>query len=1602
MSNKDFAIDVAKYFMDFLETNFHKRRAPKRVYKSKNEKNLLVGVNLKRFPEFKSEILKLVSNNFDELELAFKKGKHTKKISAIILELVIKYCESLSQEQLDEVNNIVNERAKSLVREFSFNVDEAKNRVSEISQDALCQSFITPLVEKITVPLQAKHSYEEDFLLGMESELCALFSETLESHISDFVINNIVEEKEDSLNISSAVSLEKIKSEIKNYFEALKIDDLFFEVAELLNNRQIIDKQELYIYLFDIRFDNSIYPLFYIPVEIEKGSDLIRIKFDTSVYINKKAIEFFVQKINEAENRQGKIHSATNRIIYLSEEQDSLGSKLENIFNDILNYSQIDGNFQVSELIEQTFKSKDMSLTNNCYFGLFDKSDESLVNDYEELIELLSSGGDILGEKFCDLLGGFLKEEPTRIISEVEREWDDTEASEKLVTISPIPLNDEQNQIIKALKKNSKYITVEGPPGTGKSHTITAIVFNAILEGKNTLVLSDKKEALDVVEDKITKTLNEVRLSDDFQNPILRLGKSGNTYNQILSTGSISNIKMHYKAVEKHKYVLRENIERVKSGLQDKIDDEITEYSCIKLPEVVELENLENKLQDKGLLQIDEDELYQDDDIISEVESIRSVGVDFNYIFSGDGSKLFNELYQSSLKNPQETASFLQLKNFVDNVKKIISSGLDLRSYKRIDGINSESISKLISISARLEEMGSGLFGYFFKGSQLTSLLSELHSTFTCPDIVNLKKESDALKNVIAISKLFEDGVSSIDFTVFKLDKYELLKLFLSQDLDEEIQTIFEVYNDLVEVEQFIEDFPKTSENLSLKNGFDAISFKFTQMEDSDFEQVTYFYRLKKKITMSFKNLPQYDYVRNKKALEDLYTTQMTHVLDGRVINFFDNHAATAKTLKNIIKSKKRFPKEEFKYLKEAFPCIISGIRDYAEFIPLADELFDIVIIDEASQVSIAQTLPALLRAKRVVVFGDKKQFSNIKSAHARSEINRQYIKGLKDNYTSGSHVGESELERLAKFDIKTSVLDFFEYIGNYTIMLKKHFRGYKELISYSSKNFYSNDLQAIKIRGKSVDEILQFNFIEHDGKLDTIENINSLEIDEVIKYLEKHVDKADPPTIGVITPHTNQHKMILDAVTKHPRYDEFCKKNHLKVMTFDTCQGEERDHIVYSMVAHPGSDKLNYIFIKDLKTVDVDEDNKIKAQRLNVGFSRSKEKMVFICSKPLEDYTGAIGEALRHYHFIAEKSKSLPTADDVDKNSPMEVKVLNWVQETNFFKVNMANVELKAQFPVGDYLKQLDPTYKHPKYVCDFLLLFCDEDGRHHNIIIEYDGFKEHFTNLENVNEFNYEQYYNDEDVYREKVLEGYGYKFLRINRFNVGADPIEALDKRLKSLVKSSSGSTGSTFLAGIHSVIAELEQGNLKECLKCHKLLPIVDFQDKSLASGIGRYCNICKTQAPKRKRERSSGMKISANSGISDKCPRCSSPMRRRTGKYGAFLGCSRFPRCKGTKNISLTSTPTAEIKSEVKTETKSKVSSTSLPFNQTDNYWNIRYQDCLKFYESNGKWPSGKATSKDERSLYYWAKQQRRRFETGSLNKEQGDLVLNVNKFLSGK
>jgi predicted RNA-binding Zn-ribbon protein involved in translation (DUF1610 family) len=164
-------------------------------------------------------------------------------------------------------------------------------------------------------------------------------------------------------------------------------------------------------------------------------------------------------------------------------------------------------------------------------------------------------------------------------------------------------------------------------------------------------------------------------------------------------------------------------------------------------------------------------------------------------------------------------------------------------------------------------------------------------------------------------------------------------------------------------------------------------------------------------------------------------------------------------------------------------------------------------------------------------------------------------------------------------------------------------------------------------------------------------------------------------------------------------------------------------------------------------------------------------------------------------------------------------------------------------------------------------------------------------------VNRFNYETYYSEEDVYRQKVLEGYGYKFLRINKFNLGEDPIATLDQRIQQVLKDRPQEN--QLLNSVLDNVEEIQNGKVKECPKCGDLRSVDDFADPSLITGYGRFCRHCKGIT------KTTGPKTPALPFVEiakKGCPKCGSTMVLRNGRYGLFFSCTKYPYCKGTRNL----------------------------------------------------------------------------------------------------
>lgn len=1587
-----FSKEVLKYFMNFLETDFKKRRLPKRNNNNQTLNGLKTTFDLEKYPNLKKSFFAHINTGFEKEKIEIKKGQYVANIPDKLLDLIQAKIKNLKQEIATKLIEALCVKLQSLLTEFNDQYDKYLEEANNEFRKSLAQNITSIFLDAIDKPLENLGLSDVNGKFQIESDLSEVLFSDFEERANKIFQKYFLSQDAIALrkSLDDIFKIPEIQSKILSFFDELAVSDAYEDLYKLHRNNQLIDKTDIYFYFYELSHDQDSFPVFYIPLSVEKHEGKFILNFDQRVFVNTKGIDYALQNLNIQTGEKSSTTADLERVLYLSDidfevEFQNILKRIETLFflkNEIDNK---DSKFQKKEHLIS-------SLSNRCYLYLFDKSDESLINDYEEI---LNDQGE-LAEKFRILVDKFIEENPEPYMQPVKDEWTEQSIPEKLVFESPVPLNEEQKQVLIALNKpNCKYMILEGPPGTGKSHTITAIICRALLEEKSVLVLSDKKEALDVVEDKITNTLNQVRVGEQFQNPILRLGKTGNKFYKIVQGQTIQTIKDHYNSYKAHQeesvaykqnqtlkiqknikeninhfqkidiskvesyvtslekfsktdWIDNKSIAKVKNDFQKIKEAILVVHSCSDLPfkanYILEkhylpslelLHNLKlakeikNKLSNFSLIEELVDSLRALD--LRSLELCKTTFLEIKDIFENLSAN-FHDISVSSLVAAKNAQSLNALKIH----SSTYHSSFELAVYTQNHNIPSQDdclvlknllppheeettllIESLKSYITELENLKNPILGFAFKGRSIFERTRVLKKSFYSFNIDrpqkhlrSLKKTldlfefiekksseyiSDTFHNTIEILALLYDiqldrlacadeilsqlifkiealqsifrqlNIKQIEDVLLLIDLIELEKNIhekyknlkdvdiatinvFSKNLDDHIQSLQELSESIsqaLKVESAIKflntfqnSFPKISNKISLSiesQDLNSISCELLHYSDEYISDYITFKEVELELTSDFTNIPDDKFSESIQELESLSTAEMTHFLDKRIIEYVDEFAGEVNVLKSIIRNKNKFPKKLFKNLKKAFPCILAGIRDYADFIPLQNDLFDLIIIDEASQVSIAQALPALLRGKQIIVLGDEKQFSNVKSNNASSITNQHFKSKIKTAFCTEKELDETNdpsgwLTKVTQnFDIKNSILKFMRFIRNYECQLRKHFRGYPEIISYSNQYFYNNYLQCMKIRGKPIEEVIKFSVIEHDGKVDISKNTNELEAEFIVKELKAFKDNNNSCTVGIITPHREQVILLYDMINSLPERDWLFKNCDLKIMTFDTCQGEERDYIFYSMVATVTKDRLSYIFIKDLSSKE-DDDSSVKAQRLNVGFSRAKECVHFILSKPIESYTGEIKNALLHYREQLEKARKHPIGK-TDPSSPMEAKIEHYFYQTDFYKNDSKNIELIPQFPLGDYLKQIDRTYQHPSYKVDFLLIYKNE-----KIVIEYDGFKEHFTNLVEVSESNFQSYMKPDDVYRQKILEGYGYKFLRINRFNIGENPVETLDLRLSNLLKKKP--ITSSFLDRFKEKIFRLQEGHDRACDLCENVLNSSIFPFKTV--DLCLYC------------------------------------------------------------------------------------------------------------------------------------------------------------------
>ncbi|MDC3324342.1 AAA domain-containing protein [Planktomarina temperata] len=272
----------------------------------------------------------------------------------------------------------------------------------------------------------------------------------------------------------------------------------------------------------------------------------------------------------------------------------------------------------------------------------------------------------------------------------------------------------------------------------------------------------------------------------------------------------------------------------------------------------------------------------------------------------------------------------------------------------------------------------------------------------------------------------------------------------------------------------------------------------------------------------------------------------------------------------------------------KARPLWLSSVQSTSKRIPLLPGLFDILVIDEATQCDVASAIPLMFRAKKVVVVGDDKQLKFIPNIGKAQDLNFMKLHGL-------------EPERAVRFSQSTlSLFDAFLRVPQVQkSLLRSQYRSAPDIVEYISTQFYQGALTvAVDYKSMKCPKDQKPGIVWTDVKPGIEirnDNVNRAEITAISKHLKMLlVDQKYEGSVGFVAPFRAQVHEFERQVAQAISSDLLIKAN-LKCGTVDSFQGDERDLILFSPTLSNNSTSSAVNFVrKDFR-------------RLNVAISRAK-----------------------------------------------------------------------------------------------------------------------------------------------------------------------------------------------------------------------------------------------------------------------------------------------------------------------------------------------------------------------------------------------------------
>jgi very-short-patch-repair endonuclease len=241
--------------------------------------------------------------------------------------------------------------------------------------------------------------------------------------------------------------------------------------------------------------------------------------------------------------------------------------------------------------------------------------------------------------------------------------------------------------------------------------------------------------------------------------------------------------------------------------------------------------------------------------------------------------------------------------------------------------------------------------------------------------------------------------------------------------------------------------------------------------------------------------------------------------------------------------------------------------------VPFAPGLFDVLVIDEASQCDIASALPLLYRARQAVVIGDPMQLRHISNLSGRQDQELLGQHGLMHDFLGWAYSARS------LFDLANSLCRDEDVVA-----LREHHRSHADIIEFSNAAFYGGQLRIATNHDRLCRPCRDEPAVRWvDVRGQTVRPasggaINEAEAQAAVTEIERLVTQGFGGTIGVVSPFRAQAGRIRALLRVHERLRARVEYVSDTIHRF---QGDERDVMIFSSAVASGVSDAAMAFLR-------------------------------------------------------------------------------------------------------------------------------------------------------------------------------------------------------------------------------------------------------------------------------------------------------------------------------------------------------------------------------------------------------------------------------------